>query len=119
MVNESNPTCDKRFVKQGILQTVEVRHPFLELRITAPRLAECSAASKPILVQKIWRAARRRKSRRPGRTERSAERIFSDGRAFYQLARGDHRRRRHSQPSATNPPHQILPTFHPPHLKAL
>jgi fructose-bisphosphate aldolase class I len=40
-MDESNPTCDKRFAKQGIPQTVEARRAYRELLITTPRLGEC------------------------------------------------------------------------------
>jgi fructose-bisphosphate aldolase class I len=40
-MDESNPTCNKRFAKQGIPQTVEARRAYRELIITTPRLAEC------------------------------------------------------------------------------
>jgi fructose-bisphosphate aldolase class I len=40
-MDESNPTCDKRFAKQGIPQTVEARRAYRELIITTPGLSEC------------------------------------------------------------------------------
>jgi fructose-bisphosphate aldolase class I len=40
-MDESNPTCNKRFAKQGIPQTVEARRAYRELIITTPRLGEC------------------------------------------------------------------------------
>jgi fructose-bisphosphate aldolase class I len=40
-MDESNPTCDKRFAKQGIPQTEEARRAYRELIITTPRLGEC------------------------------------------------------------------------------
>ena len=39
-MDESNPTCNKRFAKLGIPQTVEARRSYRELIITAPGLAE-------------------------------------------------------------------------------
>jgi fructose-bisphosphate aldolase, class I len=39
-MDESNPTCDKRFAKQGIPQTEEARRSYRELIITTPRLGE-------------------------------------------------------------------------------
>jgi fructose-bisphosphate aldolase class I len=39
-MDESNPTCDKRFAKQGIPQTVEARRAYRELIITTPGLSE-------------------------------------------------------------------------------
>ena len=40
-MDESNPTCDKRFAAAGIPQTVEMRRAYRELLITTPRLADC------------------------------------------------------------------------------
>jgi fructose-bisphosphate aldolase class I len=39
-MDESNPTCNKRFAKLGIPQTVEARRAYRELIITTPSLAE-------------------------------------------------------------------------------
>jgi len=39
-MDESNPTCDKRFAKLGIPQTAEVRRTYRELIVTTPGLAE-------------------------------------------------------------------------------
>jgi fructose-bisphosphate aldolase class I len=38
--DESNPTCNKRFAKQGIPQTEEARRAYRELIITTPRLGD-------------------------------------------------------------------------------
>jgi len=40
-MDESNPTCNKRFAKLGIPQTVEVRRDYRELIVTTPGLGEC------------------------------------------------------------------------------
>jgi len=40
-MDESNPTCNKRFAKLGIPQTVEARRDYRELIVTTPRLGEC------------------------------------------------------------------------------
>jgi fructose-bisphosphate aldolase class I len=40
-MDESNPTCDKRFAKLNIPQTVESRRAYRELIVTAPGLGEC------------------------------------------------------------------------------
>ncbi len=40
-MDESNPTCDKRFAKLGIPQTEEARRAYRELIVTTPGLAEC------------------------------------------------------------------------------
>ncbi|MDQ2804909.1 MAG: fructose-bisphosphate aldolase class I [Pseudomonadota bacterium] len=40
-MDESNPTCDKRFAKAGIPQTVEARRAYRELIVTTPGLGEC------------------------------------------------------------------------------
>jgi fructose-bisphosphate aldolase class I len=39
-MDESNPTCNKRFAKLGIPQTVEARRAYRELIVTTPRLDE-------------------------------------------------------------------------------
>jgi fructose-bisphosphate aldolase class I len=40
-MDESNPTCDKRFASLGIPQTVEARRAWRELLVTTPGLGEC------------------------------------------------------------------------------
>ena len=40
-MDESNPTCHKRFAKLGIPQTVEARRDYRELIVTTPGLGEC------------------------------------------------------------------------------
>src|SRR5271165_3781773 len=40
-MDESNPTCNKRFAKLGIPQTVEARRSYRELIVTTPDLGEC------------------------------------------------------------------------------
>ena len=40
-MDESNPTCNKRFAKLGIPQTVEARCDYRELIVTTPGLGEC------------------------------------------------------------------------------
>jgi fructose-bisphosphate aldolase class I len=40
-MDESNPTCNKRFAKLGIPQTEEARRAYRELIVTAPDLGEC------------------------------------------------------------------------------
>src|ERR1039457_6611604 len=40
-MDESNPTCNKRFAKLNIPQTVEARRAYRELIVTAPGLGEC------------------------------------------------------------------------------
>ena len=42
-MDESNPTCHKRFAKLGIPQTEEARRAYRELIVTTPGLAEASA----------------------------------------------------------------------------
>src|ERR1039458_5026769 len=39
-MDESNPTCNKRFAKLGIPQTEEMRRTYRELIVTTPRLSE-------------------------------------------------------------------------------
>ena len=40
-MDESNPTCNKRFAKLGIPQTMEARRAYRELIVTTPGLGEC------------------------------------------------------------------------------
>jgi fructose-bisphosphate aldolase class I len=40
-MDESNPSCNKRFAKLGIPQTVEARRAYRELIVTTPGLGEC------------------------------------------------------------------------------
>ncbi len=40
-MDESNPTCNKRFARLGIPQTEEARRTYRELIVTTPRLGEC------------------------------------------------------------------------------
>jgi fructose-bisphosphate aldolase, class I len=40
-MDESNPTCNKRFARLGIPQTEEARRTFRELIVTTPDLGEC------------------------------------------------------------------------------
>ena len=40
-MDESNPTCNKRFAKVGIPQTEEARRAYRELIVTTPGLGEC------------------------------------------------------------------------------
>jgi fructose-bisphosphate aldolase, class I len=40
-MDESNSTCNKRFAKLGIPQTVEARRAYRELIVTTPGLVEC------------------------------------------------------------------------------
>ena len=40
-MDESNPTCNKRFAALGIPQTAEARRAYRELIVTTPGLGEC------------------------------------------------------------------------------
>jgi len=40
-MDESNPTCNKRFARMGIPQTMEARRDYRELIVTTPGLGEC------------------------------------------------------------------------------
>ena len=40
-MDESNPTCNKRFAKLGIPQTVDARRAYREMIVTTPGLSEC------------------------------------------------------------------------------
>jgi hypothetical protein len=127
-MDESDPTCNKRFAKLGIPQTADARRAYRELIVTAPGLGESISGAilfdETIRQQKKdgtpfakaslrrnysrhqsgrrrerhGRASRRKNHRRPRRIARTPRGIFSDGRAFRQVARGDHHRRKHSQP---------------------
>ena len=40
-MDESNPTCNKRFAALGIPQTVEARRAYRKLLVTTPAPGEC------------------------------------------------------------------------------
>ncbi len=40
-MDESNPTCNKRFARLGIPQTIDARRAYRELIVTTPDLGEC------------------------------------------------------------------------------
>jgi len=40
-MDESNPTCNRRFAKLGIPQTAEMRRAYREMIVTTPQLADC------------------------------------------------------------------------------
>ena len=44
-MDESTPTCNKRFARLGIPQTVEARRAWRELIVTTPRPGECISAA--------------------------------------------------------------------------
>src|SRR6202142_1138306 len=44
-MDESDPTCNKRFAKLGIPQTADARHAYRELIVTAPGLGESISAA--------------------------------------------------------------------------
>jgi fructose-bisphosphate aldolase class I len=56
-MDESNPTCNKRFAKQGIPQTEEARRAYRELIITTPRLGD--SISGAILYDETIRQRKR------------------------------------------------------------
>jgi fructose-bisphosphate aldolase class I len=56
-MDESNPTCNKRFAKLGIPQTVEFRRAYRELIVTAPGLGE--SISGAILFDETIRQQKR------------------------------------------------------------
>ncbi len=56
-MDESNPTCDKRFAKVGIPQTVEARRAYRELIVTTPGLGE--SISGAILYDETIRQQRK------------------------------------------------------------
>src|ERR1039458_55103 len=55
-MDESNPTCNKRFAALGIPQTVETRRAYRELIVNTPGLSECISGAilydETILQQK-------------------------------------------------------------------
>jgi fructose-bisphosphate aldolase, class I len=55
-MDESNPTCHKRFVKLGIPQTVEARRAWRELILTTPKLGE--SISGAILFDETMRQSK-------------------------------------------------------------
>jgi fructose-bisphosphate aldolase class I len=56
-MDESNPTCNKRFAKLGITQTVEARRAYRDMIVTAPGLGEC--VSGAILYDETIRQQRK------------------------------------------------------------
>jgi len=46
-MDESNPTCNKRFASLGIPQTEEARRAYRELILTTPGLGECISGAIP------------------------------------------------------------------------
>ena len=52
-MDESNPTCNKRFASLGIPQTVEARRAYRELIVTTPGLGECISGA--ILYDETFR----------------------------------------------------------------
>ena len=59
-MDESNPTCNKRFAKLGIPQTEEARRAYRELIVTTPVLGECISGA--ILSTRRSASKRRRYS---------------------------------------------------------
>ena len=60
-MDESNPTCNRRFAKLGIPQTIEARRAYRELIVTAPGSASLSAARSST----TRRSASKRRMARP------------------------------------------------------
>ena len=50
-MDESNPTCNKRFARLGIPQTVEARRAWRELIVTTPGLGESINGGIPQLTK--------------------------------------------------------------------
>ncbi len=46
-MDESNPTCNKRFARLGIPQTEEARRAYRELIVTTPGLGKCISGVIP------------------------------------------------------------------------
>ncbi len=55
-MDESNPTCNKRFARLGIAQTAESRRAYRELIVTTPGLSECISGA--ILCDETIRQAK-------------------------------------------------------------
>src|SRR5664280_2435342 len=55
-MDESNPTCDKRFARLGIPQTEETRRAYREMIVTTPGLGECISGT--ILYDETIRQAK-------------------------------------------------------------
>jgi fructose-bisphosphate aldolase class I len=55
-MDESNPTCDKRFARLGIPQTEEARRAYREMIVTTPGLGECISGA--ILYDETIRQAK-------------------------------------------------------------
>jgi fructose-bisphosphate aldolase class I len=55
-MDESNPTCDKRFARLGIPQTEEARRAYREMIVTTPGLSECISGA--ILYDETIRQAK-------------------------------------------------------------
>jgi fructose-bisphosphate aldolase class I len=45
-MDESNPTCNRRFARLGIPQTEEARRAYRELIVTTPGLGECISGAQ-------------------------------------------------------------------------
>ena len=122
-MDESNPTCNKRFVKLGIPQTVDARRAYRELIVTTPGLGECISGA--ILYDETIRQQKKdgtpflkvladagiipgikedagakdmaahlaKKSPKVWTDCANASGVFSNGRAFCQVARSDCHRR--------------------------
>ncbi len=71
-MDESNPTCNKRFAKLGIPQTVEARRAYRELIVTTPGLGACISGA--ILYERDHPPAEKRR---------------------HAVCQGDHKRRHH------------------------
>ena len=118
-IDESNSTCNKRFAKLGIPQTVQARRAYREMIVTTPGLGERIGA---ILYDDTIRQQKKdgtpfaksladagivpgikvdtgakdlaahpgdKDNPRSGRTARAPGRIRRNGRSFRQVARGD------------------------------
>ncbi len=75
-MDESNPTCNKRFAALGIPQTVEARRAYRELIVTTPGLGE--AANTPLAQQALYHRANCNKAARRGEYNDVRERTCDD-----------------------------------------
>jgi fructose-bisphosphate aldolase class 1 len=128
-MDESTPTCNKRFAATGIAQTEAMRRAWRELMITTPGLRDCISgailydetirqsdpegtpfverlaavgsyrASRWISARKTSHSILARRSQKASMAAGPLERLFQHGRTFCQVASG-HRLGREPSPAA-------------------
>ena len=85
-IDESNPTCNRRFAALGIPETVEMRRAWRELLVTAPDLGD--SISGAILYDETKRqlAAALKRKRSPAMDARPATSAGSQSRQTHSLS---------------------------------